>query len=81
MEDLKTYVRGFNEVYSLLFDWFSLNFDYSLIISECDDILDFIEKYPNDKENIIQMFKYEFDIIVSEDQLQELKELIKSINK
>lgn len=79
MDDLHNYVKEFNETYSLLFKWFSEKFDYSLLISESDDILDFIEKYPNDTDNIIQMFRYEYEIIMTSDQLQELKELIKTI--
>lgn len=80
MEDLKAYVKSFNEIYSLLFDWFSVNFDFSLLVSESDDILDFIERSKLGDDNIIQMFKYEYDILMSDDQLQELKELIKSVN-
>lgn len=79
MGGLHNYVKEFNETYSLLFEWFYEKFDYSLLISESDDILDFIEKYQNDTDNIIQMFRYEYEIIMTSHQLQELKELIKTI--
>lgn len=80
MNDLKNYVEDFNIMYSKVFRWFNLNFDSILLISESDDIVSFIERYGDNIENTLQMFKYEYDIIMTSDQLQELKELIKSIN-
>ncbi len=66
-----------NEMYSKVFQWFYSNFKEHLIISESESIVKFVSKHQDD--NIIQMFRYEYDVLVSSDQLKELKELIKTI--
>ena len=68
-----------NERYSKVANWFSKNFDLVLIKTEVDDIICSLVDLGNDDYNIIQFFHYEYDIVMSDDQLHELKELIKTI--
>jgi len=66
-----------NEKYSKIANWFSANFDKTLLISESEDIVSFVERYGDNTENTLQMFRYEYDIIMNLEQLQELKVIIR----
>lgn len=68
-----------NEMYSKVFDWFSDNNLMLLLISESEDIVNFINNSKYGDDNIIMMFRYNYDIIMTLEQLQELKNLIKSL--
>ena len=70
-----------NEMYSKLFSWFIDNFGSILLISEAEDIVSFVTRYGDNVENTLQMFRYEYEIIMTSEQLQELKALIKSVKE